>query len=77
MWRWSSAILLAASLAGCVTAEEQARQVALQDSKCRSYGAVPGSSAYVQCRAQLDAAQTQAQATLDAVPPAPGIVYPR
>jgi hypothetical protein len=32
------------------------------DAKCRSYGATPGSPAYVQCRSQLDAARTQALA---------------
>ena len=42
-------------LTGC--AEQQAK---LDDGKCRSYGANPGDPAYVQCRAQLDAARTVA-----------------
>lgn len=29
-------------------------QNAQDDAKCRSYGAVPGSDAYVNCRVQLD-----------------------
>jgi hypothetical protein len=34
-------------LAGCAAAKD--------DVKCRSYGSSPGESAYVQCRATLDA----------------------
>ena len=64
-------IILAASLVGCASeAERQARQAerlerlaAADDAKCKGYGAQPGSPAYVQCRAQLDAARTQAIAT--------------
>jgi hypothetical protein len=59
--------LLAIGLAGCESAEHrQARLAAIaaaDDGKCRSYGGEPGTPAYVQCRAQLDAARTQAQAT--------------
>ena len=32
------------------------------DAKCRSYGAVPGSDAYVSCRVQLETARTSAPA---------------
>jgi hypothetical protein len=47
--------LLCLFLAGCAAAKD--------DVKCRrSYGASPGDSAYVQCRATLDAARTQAEA---------------
>ncbi len=79
MWR---VILLTALLAGCMTAEERAHQLAAQDDgKCRSYGAQPGSVAYVQCRAQLDAAQTQATAAVAAaeasVPMPPSMAIPR
>jgi hypothetical protein len=80
------AIMLAASLAGCMSeAERKARFAAIDDGKCQGYGAQPGTPAYVQCRAQLDAARTQAQATaaagMAAVPtpvytPAPIIVPP-
>ena len=47
------------SLVGCAAAKD--------DAKCRSYGSSPGESAYVQCRATLDAARTQAEATVTAV----------
>jgi hypothetical protein len=39
------------------------------NAKCQSYGAKPGDPAYVQCRAQLDAAATQASATYSASQP--------
>ena len=45
------AIALLLLLAGCVTTED--RMVAA-DRQCRSYGAQPGSQAYVQCRLQID-----------------------
>jgi hypothetical protein len=47
--------LLCIFLAGCAAS-------AKDDAKCRSYGSSPGESAYVQCRATLDAARTQAEA---------------
>jgi hypothetical protein len=56
---------LAAVLCGCASRAEIA---AADDEKCRSYGAQPGAPAYVQCRAQLDAARTQARATIAASP---------
>ena len=44
------------SLAGC--AEYQAEQAALaanyDDAQCASYGAKPGTDAYIQCRMNLD-----------------------
>jgi hypothetical protein len=43
--------LMLLTLVSCSTATPQAL-----DAKCRSYGAVPGTPAYVNCRAQLDAA---------------------
>ena len=46
--------LVCLSLVGCAAAKD--------DAKCRSYGSSPGESAYVQCRATLDAARTQADA---------------
>jgi outer membrane biogenesis lipoprotein LolB len=59
---------LCAILAGCAPSAEQRLQQTwsqrqLDDDKCRSYGAKDGDPAYVQCRAQLDAARTGAQAT--------------
>lgn len=38
-----------------VTVSPVARQLYFDDQKCRSYGAKPGSDAYVACRAQLEA----------------------
>ena len=42
-----------------------AKQDAEDDAKCQSSGSKPDDPAYVQCRAQLDAARTQAAATAD------------
>jgi hypothetical protein len=74
-------LLVALSLAGCITAEEQVAQYrakanAEDNQKCLSYGAQPGSPAYVQCRAQLDSARTQADATVAAAPPPAVNPYP-
>jgi hypothetical protein len=49
-------------LIGC--AEYKAQLAAEDDAKCQSYGAKRGEPAYVQCRAQLDAARTQADAAV-------------
>ena len=77
------AIMLATSMAGCASeAEVKARMAAINDGKCKGYGAQPATPAYVQCRAQLDAARTQAIATMAATPgppvytPAPIVVPP-
>ncbi len=69
----------ALGLSGCVTDKEMQFRLAQQDDvKCQSYGAKPGTPAYVQCRTQLDAAKTQADATIAAapvyVPPPPVVV---
>jgi hypothetical protein len=37
-----------------VAAEELFAKESLDDQKCKSYGAIPGSDAYVNCRVQLD-----------------------
>jgi len=64
-------LLVALLLAGCMTREERiAAQSAKDDQKCLSYGAQIGSAAYVNCRAQLDAARTTADAIEDAAPTA-------
>jgi hypothetical protein len=47
-------------LIGCA---DKAQLAAEDDAKCQSYGAKHSEPAYVQCRAQLDAARTQANAT--------------
>ena len=51
------AIIVLASLGLAACAAQFAK---IDDSKCQGYGARTGSQAYVQCRAQLDAARTQA-----------------
>ena len=58
--KWAWALLLALAVGGCVDVAK------LDDQKCQGYGAAQGSPAYVQCRAQLDAARTQAQAAFSA-----------
>lgn len=47
------AVLLILPLGGCFqsAAERQAEIAAKDDMECRSYGAQPGSPAYVHCRA--------------------------
>ena len=42
-----------------------AKQDAEDDAKCQSSGSKPDDPAYVQCRAQIDAARTKATATAD------------
>lgn len=52
-----------ALLGGCAyQAQIAAGHAATDDAKCQSYGSRPGDAAYAQCRAQLDAARTQANA---------------
>jgi len=60
--------LSAMLVAGCAEYEARlaAQHAAEDDAKCQSYGAKVGEPAYVQCRAQLDAARTQASATSSA-----------
>jgi hypothetical protein len=55
---------------GCADylAKLAAQHAAEDDAKCQSYGAKQGDPAYVQCRAQLDAARTQADATVSSAP---------
>ena len=44
-------MVLALALAGCASSEERkAKWAAEDDSTCQSYGAKPGTDAYVQCR---------------------------
>jgi hypothetical protein len=68
-------VMLCLLLGGCAEyqAKVAAAQAARDDAKCISYGATLGDPAYVQCRAQLDAARTQAAATEAA---APGVNFP-
>jgi hypothetical protein len=62
-------LLVVLLLAGCMTTEERIAKNNAEDSrKCLGYGAQPGSPAYVNCRAQLDAARTTADAIEDATP---------
>jgi hypothetical protein len=72
MDRCAAILAVAASLAGCGLSQRLAEQRnAEDDAKCLSYGARRGDPAYVQCRAQLDAARTQASAIESAAPPRP------
>jgi hypothetical protein len=62
-------VLAAAGLSGCMSdAEVQAHLAAIDNGKCKSYGARFGTPAYTQCRAQLDAARTQAVAAFASAP---------
>ena len=54
-------LVAAASLSGCVTAQDIA---ANDDDSCRSYGADPGSQAYFQCRMAKDQQRQANEAAL-------------
>jgi hypothetical protein len=56
MVRGLIALMLGLSLAGCFQnpAEHAAQASMADDAQCTSYGAKPGSDAYVQCRMNLD-----------------------
>ncbi|MNF45706.1 hypothetical protein D3C85_1034540 [compost metagenome] len=65
------ALIVAAAMAllmGCVNKQQEqqeieagkAQQAVADDTQCQSYGAKPGSDAYVGCRMQLDAQRAQA-----------------
>jgi hypothetical protein len=59
------------AVGGCApTADERLQQIwsqrQLDNDKCESYGARKGEPAYAQCRAQLDAARTGADAAVEA-----------
>lgn len=41
------------ALSGCIHASPEARYAA-NDQQCRSYGVLPGSPGYVECRLRLD-----------------------
>src|SRR5712672_2863202 len=62
--RFFAMAAFAALLSGC--AATHAELAAVDDEKCRSYGAQPGTPAYAQCRMQLDTTRTMATAQLDA-----------
>jgi hypothetical protein len=58
-------LLLALFLSGCMTAQEQAQNIAASDdADCRSYGAQPGSDAYYQCRMAKDQQRQQTRAAI-------------
>jgi hypothetical protein len=59
--RRAGAILSLLLLGGCITDNPQ--NLAQQDdATCKSYGAVPGSDAYVNCRMQRDNTRQQGEA---------------
>lgn len=60
-----AAFLLLLLLTGCLGEEERiAAANAKDDQQCLSYGAQKGTDAYVNCRAQLEAARRQADGAL-------------
>jgi hypothetical protein len=62
-------IVLATTLAGCATqADRRPSFAAIDDSECKNNGGQPGTPAYLQCRAQLDAARAQAKEIAAAEP---------
>jgi len=59
------AILSLLALTGCLTTSPQ--ELAQQDDNvCRSYGAAPGTDAYINCRTQRDSTRQQGQAMVRA-----------
>ena len=63
--RTISALLAVFVLSGCVTTQEQAT---IDDDTCRSFGAKPGTDAYVQCRVAQQQQRTQIRAALIGAP---------
>jgi hypothetical protein len=62
-------IVLATTLAGCATqADRQMSFATIDDSECKNNGGQPGTPAYLQCRAQLEAARTKAKEIVAAEP---------
>jgi hypothetical protein len=64
-----AACIVALTLAGCADyeARQQAQAQAQQandDAQCQSYGAAPGSPAYIQCRMNLDNQRAQMRAAV-------------
>ena len=69
-------LLCAVALAACEsTYERETRQAAEDDASCRSYGAVKGTDAYVNCRVELE----KARRTSAAGPPhlSTGVIFGR
>jgi hypothetical protein len=78
------AMLVLLTLGGCMTAQERAEEVQAKaeqvkakiasqdDQSCQSYGAAPGTQAYITCRTQLQAARIGAPPPVNvSVAPAP------
>jgi hypothetical protein len=54
------ALIAALPLAGCISVEERRAMIEAQDdADCRSYGAKPGTPAYIKCRTDLRQARAQ------------------
>jgi hypothetical protein len=71
--RYAALSLAIVSLAGCAEFEARRQQqqmaqaqavAANEDAQCRSYGAEPGSPAYIQCRMNFDNQRAQMRAAL-------------
>jgi hypothetical protein len=65
-----AAAMFCMALAGCASPGQIA---ASDDAQCRSYGAQPGSDAYVSCRTQLTTTRTMAAAVEDSTPMPPTV----
>jgi hypothetical protein len=59
--RRAAAILSFLLLGGCLTDDPQ-RLTQEDDATCRSYGATPGTDAYINCRTQRDSTREQGRA---------------
>lgn len=73
--RSAIAILGCLMLAACVSPQEQAARSAarqeqantMDDNQCRSYGAVPGSDAYIRCRMMISQQRSASNAQSQAI----------
>lgn len=66
--------LVAAAAAACAGCASHAEIADADDSRCRSYGAAPGSDAYVQCRMTQDARRDAMRRAILSSPPVDFIV---
>jgi hypothetical protein len=71
MWCGLLCLLL---LTGCKTFEEMWADA--DNAKCQSYGSRPGEPAYIQCRAQLDAARSIAASNIQPIDTRPSYQPP-
>ncbi|MGL4727283.1 MAG: hypothetical protein ACRCWO_00875 [Bosea sp. (in: a-proteobacteria)] len=72
------ALIAALPLAGCISVEERRAMIDAQDdADCRSYGARPGTPAYIKCRTDVRQARAaESEARRPVVVAAPVVVDP-